>query len=128
MTKRIALIPGDGIGPEIVSPGHGRPGRGLPKSSAMTFTYTEASMGGNAIDRYGVPLPRINAWINLPGLRFRPSGCGWRPQVERRCPAPSGPKRGFCRLRAGMGVYSQQPPGENLASAAPPPLPCSRRL
>ena len=56
MEKKIAVIRGDGIGPEIV-------GEAIAVLDAVaekfghTFTYEEAPMGGNAIDSFGVPLP-----------------------------------------------------------------------
>ena len=56
MNQTIAVIRGDGIGPEIV-------GEALGVLDAVaakfghTFTYKEAPMGGCAIDRFGVPLP-----------------------------------------------------------------------
>ena len=56
MEKTIAVIRGDGIGPEIV-------GEAVAVLDAVaekfghTFTYEEAPMGGNAIDAFGVPLP-----------------------------------------------------------------------
>lgn len=56
MNKSIAVIRGDGIGPEIV----GEAIRVLDAVAAKfghTFTYHEAPMGGNAIDAFGVPLP-----------------------------------------------------------------------
>jgi isocitrate/isopropylmalate dehydrogenase len=54
--KTIALIRGDGISPEIV-------GAALDVLNAVekkyghTFHYVEAPVGGDAIDRFGVPLP-----------------------------------------------------------------------
>ena len=54
MQKTICLLPGDGIGPEIV----GEAIRVLDAVAAKfghTFTYHEAPMGGNAIDAFGVP-------------------------------------------------------------------------
>ena len=56
MNKTIAVIRGDGIGPEIVGEAMGV----LDAVAARfghTFTYTDAPMGGNAIDAFGVPLP-----------------------------------------------------------------------
>ena len=56
MTKNIALIRGDGIGPEIVEQAQ----RVLDRVAQLyghTFTYQEVAMGGNAIDRFGDPLP-----------------------------------------------------------------------
>ena len=53
---RIAVIPGDGIGPEVI----GQAYKVLDKVSRvfhLDFTYREVPMGGVAIDLTGVPLP-----------------------------------------------------------------------
>ncbi len=55
MDCKITLIPGDGIGPEIV----GEARKVLDKVGEVyghTFHYTEILMGGCSIDAYGVPL------------------------------------------------------------------------
>ena len=55
MGYKITLIPGDGIGPEIV-----REARkvldAVGKKYGHEFDYTEILMGGCSIDAYGVPL------------------------------------------------------------------------
>lgn len=53
----IALIPGDGIGPEIVS-GAVTVLDAVSKKYGHKFNYQEVYMGGCAIDKYGVPLPQ----------------------------------------------------------------------
>lgn len=55
MNYHIAVIPGDGIGPEIVREAR----KVLDKAGSVyghTFEYTEVLMGGVSIDAYGVPL------------------------------------------------------------------------
>ena len=56
MNKTIAIIKGDGIGPEIVTEAMGILDAVAAKFG-HTFTYVDAPMGGNAIDKFGVPLP-----------------------------------------------------------------------
>ena len=56
MNKAIAIIKGDGIGPEIVTEAMGVLDAVAAKFG-HTFTYVDAPMGGNAIDKFGVPLP-----------------------------------------------------------------------
>ena len=56
MNKHIAVIRGDGIGPEIVEQAL----KVLDKIAVLyghTFTYTDVDMGGCAIDKFGDPLP-----------------------------------------------------------------------
>ena len=55
LNKRIAVIAGDGIGPEIVAQARKVLDRVCEKYS-HTFNYTDVLMGGCSIDAYGVPL------------------------------------------------------------------------
>ena len=51
--KKIAVIPGDGIGPEVI----GATLKVIEKVVPGAFEFEEVAMGGNAIDKYGEPLP-----------------------------------------------------------------------
>ena len=119
MTKRIALIPGDGIGPEIVAQAKAVLDR-ISEIFGHEFTYTEVSMGGNAIDRYGDPLPQEMLDKCLASdsvLLGAVGGPKWN-----GVPGPQRPEKGLLRLRAGMGVYSNNRPAKiwpQLASASP---------
>ena len=119
MTKHIALIPGDGIGPEIVAQAK----RVLDRVADLfghEFTYTEVAMGGNAVDKYGDPLPREMLDKCLASdsvLLGAVGGPRWN-----GVPGPMRPEKGLLRLRAGMGVYSNNRPATiwpQLASASP---------
>ena len=119
MTKHIALIRGDGIGPEIVEQAK----LVLDKVSALyghDFTYTEVAMGGNAIDAYGDPLPQSELDKCLASdsvLLGAVGGPKWND-----VPGHMRPEKGLLRLRAGMGVYSNNRPAKiwpQLASASP---------
>ena len=55
--KKIAVIRGDGIGPEIVN-GAIKVLDVISKKYNTTFVYTDVLMGGIAIDKTGVPLPK----------------------------------------------------------------------
>lgn len=119
MTKHIALIPGDGIGPEIVAQAK----RVLDRVADLfghEFTYTEVAMGGNAVDKYGDPLPREMLDKCLASdsvLLGAVGGPRWN-----GVPGPMRPEKGLLRLRAGMGVYSNNRPAKiwpQLASASP---------
>jgi len=56
MHATIALLPGDGIGPEVVAQG-ARALRAIGDRFGHTFSCTEALIGGAAIDAVGDPLP-----------------------------------------------------------------------
>ena len=56
MNKKIALIPGDGIGPDVVSEAV----KVLNKVAEIyghQFSYENVIAGGSAIDKFGHPLP-----------------------------------------------------------------------
>ena len=79
MEKNIAVIWGDCSSPEIVK----QTIRVLDKVAEKyghTFHYTDAAMGGEAIDKYGDPLPQQRAG-QVPCCGQRPAGCRGRPQV-----------------------------------------------
>ena len=57
MNKKIAVIKGDGIGPEIVTEAEKVLNK-IGKKFGHTFEYTDVLMGGCAIDATGVPLPQ----------------------------------------------------------------------
>ena len=51
--RKVAVIPGDGIGPEVI----GATLKVLEKTAPGAFEFTSVAMGGNAIDKFGEPLP-----------------------------------------------------------------------
>ena len=57
MEKRIALIEGDGIGPEILAEAM-KVLRCIEERYGHHFTYVPVCAGGCAIDRYGTSLPK----------------------------------------------------------------------
>lgn len=119
MNKTIAIIKGDGIGPEIVTEAMGILDAVAAKFG-HTFTYVDAPMGGNAIDKFGVPLPDSslatcrNADSVLLGAVGGPK---WDDQ-----PAANRPERGLLKLREGMGLYTNVRPAKmfsELSAACP---------
>ena len=119
MKKNIAVIRGDGIGPEIV-------GQALKVLDAVAgmygheFTYTDVDMGGNAIDKWGNPLPQemLDKCIASDSVLLGAvGGPKWND-----VPGDMRPEKGLLRLRSGMGVYSNNRPAKiwpQLASASP---------
>ena len=119
MNKTIAVIRGDGIGPEIV-------GETLGVLDAVaarfghTFTYREAPMGGCAIDQFGVPLPDSSLETCLKSdsvLLGAVGGPKWDDQ-----PSANRPERGLLKLREAMGLYTNVRPARmfsDLSAACP---------
>ena len=119
MEKKIAVIRGDGIGPEIVSEAI-KVLDAVAAKYGKSFTYDEVDMGGVAIDKWGEPLPRamldkcLAADSVLLGAVGGPKWDG--------LPGAQRPEKGLLRLRAGMGLYSNNRPARlwpQLADASP---------
>lgn len=119
MNKKIALIKGDGIGPEIVSQAQ-KVLLGISRLYGHTFSFEEVDMGGVAIDKWGDPLPQEMLQKCLEAdsvLLGAVGGPKWN-----NVPGDKRPEKGLLRLRAGMGVYSNNRPAKiwrQLASASP---------
>ena len=119
MNKNIAVIRGDGIGPEIVE-------QALHVLNAVadlyghTFKYEDVDMGGCAIDKWGDPLPQemLDKCTSSDSVLLGAvDGNKWND-----VPGHMRPEKGLLRLRAGMGVYSNNRPAKiwpQLASASP---------
>lgn len=119
MNKNIAVIRGDGIGPEII----GQTLRVLDRIAELyghSFTYTDVDMGGCAIDKYEDPLPdsELEKCVGSDSVLLGAvGGCKWN-----GLPGEKRPEKGLLRLRAGMGVYSNNRPAKiwrQLADASP---------
>lgn len=119
MTKNIAVIRGDGIGPEIVKQAL----KVLDKIAEIyghTFNYTDVDMGGCAIDKWGNPLPEemLKRCVESDSVLLGAVGG----EKWNNVPGDMRPEKGLLRLRAGMGVYSNNRPAKiwkQLADASP---------
>ncbi|MBR2327505.1 MAG: 3-isopropylmalate dehydrogenase [Clostridia bacterium] len=119
MTKNIAVIRGDGIGPEIVSEAISVLDT-VADLYGHTFNYTEVDMGGCAIDKYGDPLPESELKKCLDSDSVLLGAVGGNKWND--VPGNMRPEKGLLRLRAGMGVYSNNRPAKiwhQLADASP---------
>ena len=70
-TYRITLLPGDGIGPEIMAVTVDIL-QLLGEQDGIAFEFTEALLGGAAIDATGLPLPEETL---ARGIRGAPGSC-----------------------------------------------------
>lgn len=119
MNKTIAVIRGDGIGPEIVNEAIKVLDK-IAEKYGHTFTYDDVDMGGIAIDKWGDPLPQamLNKCLAADSVLL---GAVGGPKWEG-LPGPQRPEKGLLRLRAGMGLYSNLRPAKlwpQLADASP---------
>ena len=119
MEKKIAVIRGDGIGPEIVAEAIGVLDAVAAKFG-HTFIYQEAPMGGNAIDAFGVPLPDSTLETCLKADSVLLGAVGG-PKWDSQPPA-NRPEKGLLKLRAGMQLYTNIRPAtmfQELSAACP---------
>lgn len=119
MNKTIAVIRGDGIGPEIVNEAIKVLDK-IAEKHGHTFTYDDVDMGGVAIDKWGDPLPQamLDKCLAADSVLL---GAVGGPKWEG-LPGPQRPEKGLLRLRAGMGLYSNLRPAKlwpQLADASP---------
>jgi 3-isopropylmalate dehydrogenase len=107
MKARIAVIAGDGIGPEVVAEALSLL-RLVARRAGHEFTLTEAPFGGAAIDACGDPLPQETLDLCLAAdavLLGAIGGPKWSaPQAKVR------PEQGLLRLRKELGVYANLRP------------------
>lgn len=119
MEKNIAVIRGDGIGPEITQQAINVLEKTAEKFGHK-FNYTDVDMGGCAIDKYQDPLPESELKKCLESDSVLLGAVGGNKWND--VPGFMRPEKGLLRLRAGMGVYSNNRPAKiwpQLAEASP---------
>ena len=113
MNATIALLPGDGIGPEVIAEA-----RRLLDAIAVRFnhdfTLEEALIGGAAIDATGDPLPPATIALCERADAVLLGAVGGPKWSDPN--APVRPEQGLLKLRAALGVYA------NLRPVAPHPV------
>ena len=107
MRARIAVLPGDGIGPEVMAQGV-RCLHAIADAFGHEFTLTELPFGGAAIDLCGNPLPASTLQVCLEAdavLLGAIGGPKWSaPEAKVR------PEQGLLGLRKALGVYANLRP------------------
>lgn len=123
MNYKVAVIPGDGIGPEIIAEAR----KVLDKTGEKyghTFEYQELLMGGCSIDAYGEPLTdetlekaRSADSVLLGAVGGDVSKSGWY-----KLPPDKRPEAGLLKIRKGLGLYANIRPAvlfDELSGACP---------
>ena len=105
MNKHIVVLPGDGIGPEIVAQAVNVL-RAVEKRFGATFTTEEALMGGCAIDATGDPLPQatIDACKMADAVLLGAVGGPKWDDVPRR------PEAGLLGIRKALNLFANLRP------------------
>ena len=107
MSKKILVLPGDGIGPEIVTEAV-KVLRLACDKFGLDFQLTFDELGGAAIDKYGVPL----ADETLERARCADAvllGAVGGPKWDKIDPAIR-PERGLLKIRAQLGLFANLRP------------------
>ncbi|MBP5588582.1 MAG: 3-isopropylmalate dehydrogenase [Treponema sp.] len=119
MNKTIALIPGDGIGPDVIAEAVNVL-NAVGKKFGHSFEYKNVIAGGCAIDKFGEPLPKdqldiaLNADSALLGAVGGPKWDDVAPEIR--------PEKALLGLRGGMKVYANLRPAlmfKQLKAACP---------
>jgi 3-isopropylmalate dehydrogenase len=97
----VAVLPGDGIGPEVTA-------EALRVLDALGITHSEHPFGGNAILAQGTPLPdeTLAACRQADGVLLAAVGL---PELEGK---PVRPEQGLLGLRRELGVYANLRPAQ----------------
>lgn len=123
MNYHIAVIPGDGIGPEIVAEAK----KVLDKTASVyghSFTYEELLMGGCSIDAYGEPLTDETLERARKSDSILLGSVGGRVGVDSwyDLPPDKRPEAGLLKIRKALGLFCNLRPAilfEELSGACP---------
>ena len=119
MEAKITLLPGDGIGPEVVSEAR-KVLTAVAHKHNHAFHFTEQLAGGIAIDETGNPLPEETLGACLDGDAVLLGAVGGPKWSDPR--AAVRPEQGLLQLRKSLGVFANIRPVKvfpALAEASP---------
>ncbi len=104
MAAKIILLPGDGIGPEIIAPA-----LELLAAVGTSFDYEEHAFGGAAIDAHGTALSdeTLAACKAADAVLLAAVG---GPRWDTTDPSKPRPEQGLLGLRKGLGLYANLRP------------------
>ncbi len=114
MKKRIAVIEGDGIGPEVTRQAV-RILNAIAESFNHEFEYTYCLMGADAIDKTGTPLPdeTIEICLKSDAILFGAIG---HPKYDNDPTAKVRPEQGLLKLRKSLQLYANIRPVSTYSS------------
>ena len=119
MNKKITILKGDGIGPEVVEQAL-KVLDAIAKKYNHNFEYTEALIGGVAIDKFGVPLPQETLDIAKSSDAVFLGAVGdWK--YDKLDPAIR-PEKGLLGIRKELGLFANLRPVkifDELVSSSP---------
>jgi len=107
VSKSVLILPGDGIGPEIVTEAE-KVLNALTEKHGLEISTEQGLIGGSAIDETGVPLPDETLAMGKQSdavLLGAVGGPKWE-KIERSIR----PERGLLAIRAGLDLYANLRP------------------
>jgi len=108
MSKNVLMLPGDGIGPEIVAEAR-RVLDLVNEQDALGLEFTEAHVGGAAIDATGVPLPEETLEAAKASDAILLGAVGG-PQWDTNPDFQIRPEKGLLGIRANLGLFGNLRP------------------
>ena len=105
---RICLLPGDGIGPEIMREAV-KVLHAVGERAGVTFSFEEALLGGAAIDARGSALPveTLDAAERADAVLLAAIG---GPKWDTTDPKKPRPEQGLLGIRKGLGLFANLRP------------------
>ncbi len=108
MKAKIALLPGDGIGPEIMKQGV-KVLQAISKKFSHEFEIREGLIGGAAIDEIGNPYPDATHKLCLESDAVLFGAIG-DPKYDNNPDAKVRPEQGLLAMRKALGLYANLRP------------------
>ena len=115
MRFKVTVLPGDGIGPEVTTEAV-RVLQTVATIHGFRFEFEEHAIGGNAIARFGSPLPTKTLDACLAGNAVLLGAVG-APEYDR-LPPNQRPEAGLLLLRRALGGYANLRPALSYAPIA----------
>ncbi|MDP6922231.1 MAG: 3-isopropylmalate dehydrogenase [Lutibacter sp.] len=104
MDLKIALLPGDGVGPEVLQQAT-KVLEAIAQKYQHTFSYQKGLIGSVAMDQHGQPLPEetLRICADSDAILF---GAAGDPKYDRDPTAKIRPEQGLLSLRKAMGLFA----------------------
>lgn len=116
MKKTIAVLPGDGVGPEVTEQAV-KFLKAVAKKFGHEFTFKEGLIGAVAIDETGNPFPEETHKLCLDSDAILLGAIG-HPRYDNNPTAKVRPEQGILGLRKALGLYANIRPIEIFPSVA----------
>lgn len=104
ITKHIAVLPGDGIGPEVTQQAI-KVLKAIAERCNHSFSFTEALIGAAAIDETGNPFPEATEQVckQSDAILFGAIG---HPKYDNDPSAKVRPEQGLLKMRKNLGLFA----------------------